>query len=206
VTAGAERGETRATDCRLEIQLDSGATLHGRAGSREDAQSALAALQARLSADPYVLLGDDVVVRSAEVRYVRIQEDGEEDGSGPGLVDSIKSKLGGSDMSSTQHESDRETRVQRGGGGEGQGFADQWVGYGRRPWAETKPFFLTSEFLTLVVAVVGVLVAAAIVDDFEARWAWTLVTALCAAYMLSRGIAKAGTRDPNPQDEQRYRV
>jgi hypothetical protein len=76
--------------------------------------------------------------------------------------------------------------------------ATPWVGYGRRPWAETKPFFLTSEFLTFA----GVLAALAIalgvnslVDGFRG---WLLITILASAYIVSRGIAKAGARDPNP--------
>jgi hypothetical protein len=205
VTTGDElAGVKTGGRCRLVIQLDGGETLHARAGTdREAAVAALASLQGRLGTESYVLLGDDVVVRGAEVRYIRVHEDGD-DASGPGLIDSIKSKLGGSDMSTTSYETDRETRAQRRTDGEGQGFADQWVGYGRRPWAETKPFFMTSEFLTLIAGVIGVLVATAMVDEMEARWGWLLVTVLGAAYMVSRGIAKAGTRDPNPRDGSRY--
>ena len=35
-------------------------------------------------------------------------------------------------------------------------------------------------------------------DVLDARAGWLLITILAAAYMLSRGIAKAGTGDPNP--------
>ena len=55
-----------------------------------------------------------------------------------------------------------------------------------------KPFFLTSEFLVLVAASTAVLIAAAEAKNFEAPHAWTLVAALAAVFILSRGIAKAG--------------
>jgi hypothetical protein len=75
-------------------------------------------------------------------------------------------------------------------------------GYGRRPYAETKPFFLTSEFLTLVVSVVSIAIAMGVLDNFDANRGWLLITILVAAYMVSRGIAKAGSRDPNPRSDR----
>ena len=39
-------------------------------------------------------------------------------------------------------------------------------------------------------ATLAVLIAAAVADDFGAGAAWTLVTVLGAAYILSRGLAK----------------
>ena len=69
------------------------------------------------------------------------------------------------------------------------------TGEARRAHAEeTKPFWMTSEFLVLVASVAGVLIAAAMIDEFEARDAWLFVTILAAAYMLARGHAKSGTR------------
>ena len=59
---------------------------------------------------------------------------------------------------------------------------------------ETKPSFKTTELAVLVAAAIGVLIAAAVDDSIDARLAWILVTALACAYMLSRGIAKAGSR------------
>ena len=61
--------------------------------------------------------------------------------------------------------------------------------------AETKPFYMTSEFLTLVASVAGVLIAAAVADNYDAPRAWLLATILASAYMISRGLAKAGSRD-----------
>jgi hypothetical protein len=56
-----------------------------------------------------------------------------------------------------------------------------------------KPFFMTSEFLTMIALVIATLVAAAVADNFGAPRAWTLVTVLGAAYIVSRGLSKAGT-------------
>jgi hypothetical protein len=60
---------------------------------------------------------------------------------------------------------------------------------------ETKPSFKTTELIAYVVAVVGVLVASAMTDksDFGAQEAWFYVTLLTIGYMISRGLAKAGS-------------
>ena len=78
------------------------------------------------------------------------------------------------------------------------GFTDQSVGYGNRPWAETKPFFMTSEFLTAAALIAGILVATGMNDNFDAPRGWLYAAIVGAAYILSRGFAKSGTRDPNP--------
>ena len=59
---------------------------------------------------------------------------------------------------------------------------------------ETKPSFKTTELIAYVVAVIGVLVASAMVDksDFGTQEAWFYVTLLTIGYMISRGLAKAG--------------
>lgn len=59
---------------------------------------------------------------------------------------------------------------------------------------ETKPFFLTSEFVGAVLVIAGIAITAASSDAFGAWRAWILITAVTGAYMISRGIAKAGTR------------
>ena len=58
---------------------------------------------------------------------------------------------------------------------------------------ETKPSFLTTEFYAFVASVAAVLIAAAQADNFDAPRAWTLVAALAVGYMVSRGLAKAGS-------------
>jgi hypothetical protein len=67
----------------------------------------------------------------------------------------------------------------------------------RRISTETKASTKTSEFFAYVVAVIGVLVASAVVDasDFGPQEAWFYVTLLTIGYMVSRGLAKAGSRD-----------
>lgn len=60
---------------------------------------------------------------------------------------------------------------------------------------ETKPSFKTTELIAYVVVALGVLIASAIVDksDFGAQEAWFYVTLLTIGYMISRGLAKAGS-------------
>ena len=58
-----------------------------------------------------------------------------------------------------------------------------------------KPFFLTSEFLTLLASIAAVVIAGAVADDFGSQRVWTLVTVLAAASMLSRGISKIARGD-----------
>lgn len=68
---------------------------------------------------------------------------------------------------------------------------------------ETKAFFKTSEFFIWLAVTVGILLAANSiegeeggVDFFNARHAWLFITILSAAYFVSRGLAKSGSRDP----------
>ena len=62
---------------------------------------------------------------------------------------------------------------------------------------ETKSAYKTTELIVYVVAVAGVLIASMIVDaSFGADPAWRYVTYLTVGYMISRGLAKAGSREP----------
>ncbi len=67
----------------------------------------------------------------------------------------------------------------------------------RRVSTETKSSYKTTELIAYVVAVIGVLVASATVDrsDFGAQEAWFYVALLTIGYMVSRGLAKSGSRD-----------
>ncbi len=58
--------------------------------------------------------------------------------------------------------------------------------------------------IAYVVAVIGVLIASATVDDedFGSHDAWRLVTYLTIGYMVSRGLAKAGSREPFDDDHR----
>jgi hypothetical protein len=69
---------------------------------------------------------------------------------------------------------------------------------GRRVSTETKASFKTTELIAYIVTVVGVLVAAAMADessDFGTQEAWFYVSLLTIGYMISRGLAKSGSRD-----------
>ncbi|MFG1926422.1 hypothetical protein [Cryptosporangium sp. NPDC048952] len=73
----------------------------------------------------------------------------------------------------------------------------------RRLTTETKASFKTSELIAYVVAVVGVLIASQVVgsddghsDYFRADRAWLYVVILTVGYLISRGLAKSGSRDP----------
>lgn len=59
---------------------------------------------------------------------------------------------------------------------------------------ETKPSFKTTELLTMLGIVAAILIASASADNFDAPRAWTLVAVVASAYMISRGLAKSGSR------------
>jgi hypothetical protein len=71
---------------------------------------------------------------------------------------------------------------------------------------ETTPFFMTSEFVGYILTVLAVAICAAVFDEINAWRGMLLITALTAGYMLSRGIAKAGTRYRHPllEDDRRW--
>jgi hypothetical protein len=68
---------------------------------------------------------------------------------------------------------------------------------------ETKPFFLTSEFVVFVLFVMGLAIGTATADDVDPRLFWILTTVATSAYMLARGIAKAASRSRahDPRDD-----
>lgn len=70
----------------------------------------------------------------------------------------------------------------------------------RRISTETKAAYKTTEFAVYILAVIGVLIATAVVDgspaDFGPQEGWLYVTLLTIGYMLSRGLAKSGSREP----------
>src|SRR3954468_23505580 len=73
-------------------------------------------------------------------------------------------------------------------------YGYQWPRPRRSYPIETKPFFLTSEFVGSLLAILGIAITAAASDAFGAWRAWILITAIIVGYMVSRGIAKSGTR------------
>lgn len=74
----------------------------------------------------------------------------------------------------------------------------------RRLSTETKAAPKTTEFVAMVVVIVGILISAALIkggdsggtDEFIARQAWLYVAIVAAGYMISRGLAKSGSREP----------
>jgi hypothetical protein len=60
--------------------------------------------------------------------------------------------------------------------------------------SETRPFFVTSEFLVFLLLLMGLGITASTSDSIDARFFWTWATLASIAYMLSRGLAKSGSR------------
>ena len=66
---------------------------------------------------------------------------------------------------------------------------------------ETKAAFKTTEFIAYVVILVGLFIASAVVDSgedgqgFGAEQVWFFATLLTIGYMVSRGLAKSGSRE-----------
>jgi hypothetical protein len=74
----------------------------------------------------------------------------------------------------------------------------------RRLSTETKAAFKTTEFAAYVVVLLGILIAGVVsdsVDGLGATKVWLYATILTSAYMVARGLAKAGSRQP--YDEKR---
>jgi hypothetical protein len=78
--------------------------------------------------------------------------------------------------------------------------------------SETKHSLKTTEFWAMVAIIAGILIASAIVgqgdgngqpnvDAFPAWRAWLYVAIVGVGYMVSRGLAKAGSREPYWADE-----
>ena len=77
----------------------------------------------------------------------------------------------------------------------------------RRP--ETKSFILTSEFWVAAGAVAAVFIGGYVLDDITNSTAWRYGVWLAIAYIVSRGIAKAGsqrdyTGEPVPSGRNGY--
>ena len=61
------------------------------------------------------------------------------------------------------------------------------TGVARRPGGGLP---VTTELVVFAAVALAVLIAAAVAEDFGSVAAWTLVTVLATAYILSRGLAK----------------
>jgi hypothetical protein len=75
-------------------------------------------------------------------------------------------------------------------------------GLASRLATETKAAFKTTEFYAYVVSFVLILIAGAQikeknnVDAFRADKVWLYITILTVGYMIARGLAKSGSREP----------
>jgi hypothetical protein len=70
----------------------------------------------------------------------------------------------------------------------------------RRTTDETKHALKTTEFFAMVGIIGAILIASAVSDTFGDRRAWTLVAAVAIGYMISRGLAKSGTKYVGGED------
>ncbi len=68
--------------------------------------------------------------------------------------------------------------------------------------AETKHSSKTTEFYAMIGVIAAILIAAWYVgrnggvDTFRAKDAWLYIAIVASAYMISRGLAKSGSREP----------
>ena len=80
----------------------------------------------------------------------------------------------------------------------------------RTSWTqvETKPFFMTSEFLFFALMSLALWVTTLTDDSIDARTFWYLEVPLTIGYLVSRGLAKAGSKTPSydPRDEALVRA
>ena len=71
----------------------------------------------------------------------------------------------------------------------------------RRLSTETKAAFTTTEFVAFLAVVAGILISAAVAkatrghhDPFTAAQAWLYVSIVTVGYLISRGLAKSGSK------------
>jgi len=79
----------------------------------------------------------------------------------------------------------------------------------RRLATETKAAVKTTEFYAYIVVLAGMLIAGVATkagtghdDRFVSKEVWLYATILTAGYMISRGLAKAGSRQPYDDDSR----
>jgi hypothetical protein len=65
---------------------------------------------------------------------------------------------------------------------------------------ETKHALKTTEFFAMVAVNAAILIAAWVSDSLNDVRAWTLVAAVAIGYMISRGLAKSGTKYTGGED------
>jgi hypothetical protein len=82
----------------------------------------------------------------------------------------------------------------------GDGRYDERRQITERRSTETKSAFKTTEMIAYVGMLAAILIAGLIADDgaggFGAEKVWLYATILTVGYMIARGLAKSGSRDP----------
>jgi hypothetical protein len=70
----------------------------------------------------------------------------------------------------------------------------------RRTTDETKNALRTTEFVAMVGVIGAILIATWASDSLNDVRAWTLVAAVAIGYMISRGLAKSGSKYAGSED------
>ena len=92
----------------------------------------------------------------------------------------------------TMHQTDHDLRT-----------GDRTNGTVRRTFTEAKNGFKTSEFYVMLAFVAAVLVATYLDSDSLGREdGWRFAAIAVAAYVISRGLAKLGVREPRVTDDR----
>ena len=65
---------------------------------------------------------------------------------------------------------------------------------------ETKNALKTTEFIAMAGVIAAILIATWVSDSLNDVRAWTLVAAVAIGYMISRGLAKSGSRYAGGED------
>ena len=63
----------------------------------------------------------------------------------------------------------------------------------RTTFEETKSSLMTTEFWAMIGVIAAILVSTQQLDHMTGQEGWTLVAAVAIGYMVSRGLAKAGS-------------
>jgi hypothetical protein len=70
----------------------------------------------------------------------------------------------------------------------------------RRTFTETKTGLKTTEMMVALATIVAILIATYVADaDLGANEGWKYIAWVAVAYIVSRGLAKAATREPYRQ-------
>ena len=76
-----------------------------------------------------------------------------------------------------------------------QGFQGDGANFRVAGSTEARPGFLTSEMWMAWIAAIVFVVAAYVSDSFDNDLGWILAASMFGAYIISRGLAKCGSRE-----------